>query len=111
MPTSVRAHCLLGRWHDIEVEDDVTAFMTLESGATATFISSTGEAPGVNRLEVSCERGLLRVDNDGLSWTRTEQEVSTFCSETDQAFGKPPIWEVKIPVQGGNGPQHAGILH
>lgn len=45
MPVRVRAFCGFGRWHDIEVEDDVTAYVEYAGGATGTFITCTGEAP------------------------------------------------------------------
>ncbi|MBP5283789.1 MAG: Gfo/Idh/MocA family oxidoreductase [Treponema sp.] len=68
LPKNVQAFCKEGHFHDIEVEDDVTAFFEWENGATGTFITSTGDAPGVNRLELSfeeamivCEKGKLRI--------------------------------------------------
>lgn len=68
MPKSVQGFCKEGRYHNIEVEDDVTAYLEWENGATGVFISSTGEAPGINRLEISmdealivCEDGKIRV--------------------------------------------------
>ena len=99
MPDRVQAHCHIGKWHDIEVEDDVTAYMEYDSGATATFVSTTGEAPGVNRLEVACDRGLITVVDDGLEWTRLEQGISQFSKETKESFGRPPRWEIKIPTK------------
>ena len=57
MPVRVRAFTHNGLWHDIEVEDDVTAYMEFENGATGVFITSTGDAPGTNRLEVVLEGG------------------------------------------------------
>lgn len=68
MPSAVQGFCQEGRYHNIEVEDDVTAFMEWADGATGTFITSTGELPGINRLEISldeamlvCEDGELRI--------------------------------------------------
>ena len=68
MPENVQAFCKEGHFHDIEVEDDVTAFFEWKNGATGTFITSTGDAPGVNRLELTfdeamivCEGGKLRI--------------------------------------------------
>lgn len=67
-PVRVQGFCREGRFHDIEVEDDVTAYFEWENGASGTFITSTGDAPGINRLEISleeamivCENGILRV--------------------------------------------------
>ncbi|MCH5211738.1 MAG: Gfo/Idh/MocA family oxidoreductase [Oscillospiraceae bacterium] len=68
MPVNVQGFCKNGHFHDIEVEDDVTAYFEWENGATGTFITSTGDAPGLNRLEISlaeamivCENGKLRI--------------------------------------------------
>lgn len=60
MPKRVRAFAAFGKYHDIEVEDDVTAYVEYENGATGVFITTTGEAPGTNRFEVS---GLMRIYN------------------------------------------------
>ena len=59
MPSRARGYCQIGRFHDIEVEDNVTAYLEWDSGATGTFISSTGEAPGTNRLEIIGSKGKL----------------------------------------------------
>jgi predicted dehydrogenase len=66
MPQRVRGFCQFGRFHEIEVEDDVTAMLQYDNGTTATFITSTGEAPGINKLEISAEQGRLTV-TDGTS--------------------------------------------
>lgn len=66
MPARVRGFCREGRYHDIQVEDDVTLYMEWENGASGTFISSTGEAPGINRLEISLEEALLVCDRGAL---------------------------------------------
>ena len=59
MPKTVRAHLHFGKWHDIEVEDDVTAYVEYENGATGVFITTTGDAPGTNRFEITLEKGKL----------------------------------------------------
>lgn len=66
MPSRVRAFCHEGRFHDIEVEDDVTMYLEWPQGATGTFITSTGDAPGINRLEISLEEAMLVVENGSL---------------------------------------------
>lgn len=63
MPKRVQAFCHEGHYHDIEVEDDVTAYMEWENGATGVFVTSTGEAPGINRLEISLEEALIVCEN------------------------------------------------
>lgn len=110
MPEKVTAVCRFGRYHDIEVEDDVTAILEYPNGSTATFIASTGEAPGTNRLEVACDRGRLVVEGGDIRWTRTEQEVGEFCRTTPKKWETPATWNVEIPIS-GFGEQHNGIIN
>jgi predicted dehydrogenase len=109
MPARVRAFCGFGRYHDIEVEDDVTAYMEFANGATAVFVASTGEAPGSNRLEIAAERGRLVYENDQLIFTRNEAPMSEFSRAAAQGFAKPAATVIVLPVS-GHGDQHAGIL-
>jgi predicted dehydrogenase len=109
MPQRVRAACALGRYHQIEVEDDVTAYLEYSNGATAVFITSTGEAPGTNRLEVAAEHGKLVYENDTLTFTRNETPMSEFSRRAAGSFDSPPCSEVRIAVE-GHGGQHAEIL-
>ncbi len=109
MPKTIRAFCSFGRYHDIEVEDDVTAYMQFPNGATGVFITSTGEAPGTNRLEIVAERGRLIYENDTISYTRNEIPMSEFSRSSTQAFARPDSWDVTVPVA-GHGGQHNEIL-
>ncbi len=63
LPQTVRAECHVGKYHDIEVEDDATLYCTYENGATAVFHTSTGEEHGVNRLEIVGTKGRLTADS------------------------------------------------
>ena len=108
-PSQVWAQCRFGQWHDIEVEDDVTALLTYKNGATCSFITTTGETPGTNRLEIVAENGTVIADESGLRLFKNNISISEFCRSTDQPFGKPTVEEVKIPVD-GKGSQHRGIL-
>jgi predicted dehydrogenase len=109
MPARVRAFCALGRYHDIEVEDDVTAYLEFPNGTTAVFITSTGEAPGTNRLEIAAERGRLVCEDDTLTFLRNEVATSEFSRTCPTRFDVPPRTEIKIPVA-GHGGQHVEIL-
>ncbi|MFW5859717.1 MAG: Gfo/Idh/MocA family protein [Planctomycetota bacterium] len=109
MPQRVRAHCRFGQWHDIEVEDDVTAYLEFPDGATGVFVTTTGEAPGTNRLEIVGERGKLVEEAGSLRFIRNEVAMSEFSRSTDQGFGKPPVWDCEIPIQ-GHGGGHAEVL-
>ncbi len=88
-PSRIRAFCQFGRYHDIEVEDDVTAYFEYENGTTGVLITSTGEAPGTERLEIAAERGRVIIENDRFHFTRNEVPMSEFCRDSVDWFGKP----------------------
>lgn len=99
LPQRVRGFCHLGRYHDIEVEDDVTAYFEYADGTTATFIVSTGEAPGTNRLEIAAENGRLVYENEQLSFVRNQVPMTQFSRETPEMFASPPKEEVILPAE------------
>jgi predicted dehydrogenase len=109
MPAKVRGFCGFGRYHAIEVEDDVTAFLEYGDGASAVFATSTGQAPGVNRLEIWGEMGRITLEDGKLSFSRNEVSSVEFCRTSPQGFAAPPVWNIEIPIQGGGDP-HAKIL-
>lgn len=75
MPVNVQGFCIEGHFHDIEVEDDVTVYLEWENGATGTFISSTGDAPGINRLEITLEEAMIVCENGKLRIGELTQEM------------------------------------
>ena len=109
MPSKVRAFCQFGRYHDIEVEDDVTAYFEYDNGTTGVLITSTGEAPGTDRLEIAAERGRVIIENDRFHWTRNEVPMSEFSKQSPDAFAKPATSEMEIPLA-GRGRQHNEVL-
>jgi len=108
MPKRVRAFCGFGKFHDIEVEDDVTAYVEYENGATGVFVTSTGDAPGTNRYEISGDRGKLVVEDGKLTFWRLRQSEREFNREYKGGFGEPECWKIDIPVK-GTATQHKGI--
>lgn len=110
MPSKVRGFCQLGRYHKIEVEDDVSAYFEYPDGKTAVFITSTGEAPGTNRLEITGEQGRLVLENNRLDYTRNEVRTSDFSKTTTGLFSRPDVWTINIPLPAHRGEQHLGIL-
>src|SRR5215475_16213237 len=76
MPVRVRGFCGFGRYHDIETEDSATAYFEWANGATGTFIGSSGEAPGTNRLEIVGTLGRLVLENGRLQFTQLSQDMS-----------------------------------
>ena len=109
MPARVRAFCALGKYHKIEVEDDVTAYFEFPNRATGVFIASTGEAPGTNRLEIAGERGRLVLESNQLRFTRNEVPMSQFSRTSAESFAAPPLWDCQIPVTSTGG-AHADLL-
>jgi predicted dehydrogenase len=109
MPARVRAHCNFGRYHDIEVEDDVSAHLEYKDGAHATFIASTGEAPGTNRLEIALDGGRLVLEHEVLQITRNAQPASIFSRHSRELFLAPATTEEKLTGLGRGG-QHSEIL-
>lgn len=110
MPKTVRGFCQYGKWHDIEVEDEVTAFFEYENGATGVFITTTGETPGVNRLEISGTKGKLLCENDKLTWYKLEQDSQEWSRTCPTGFDIPPMEVIEVETDGKN-EQHAGIIN
>lgn len=108
-PQRVTGRCAFGRYHNIEVEDDVTAYFEYTDGTQATFITSTGEAPGTNRLEIAAERGRLVYEDDKITWLRNATPMGEFSRTSPEAFGRPDTEIVTVPAA-GHGGQHIEIL-
>ncbi|HZQ47132.1 MAG TPA: Gfo/Idh/MocA family oxidoreductase [Verrucomicrobiae bacterium] len=109
MPARVRGFCQLGRYHDIEVEDNVTAYMEYSNGATGVFITSTGEAPGTNRFEIAGTRGRMVLEKDKLTFIRNEVSMTEFSKTSKVGFMKPDVWNVEIPFENAAAP-HATLM-
>lgn len=110
MPVSVRGFCQYGKWHDIEVEDEVTAFFEYKNGATGTFITTTGETPGTNRLEISGTKGKLLCGYDNLYFYKNEKDSQEFSNTEPSGFARPKMVKTEVETDGKN-PQHAGIIN
>lgn len=109
MPRTVTAWCDVARYHSIEVEDDATLFTRYPNGATGVFITSTGETPGTNRLEISGEKGKLVLEEGTLKWWRllqSERELCFSCQENSPI----PACEYTELRPGAPETAHLGIL-
>ncbi|MGF7145236.1 putative dehydrogenase [Anaerotaenia torta] len=109
MPNKVQAFCHNGKWHDIEVEDDVTAYLEYPGGATGVFVTTTGDAPGTNRLEITLERAKLVCENDKLMMYELKINEREYCYTATEGFAKPEGEWKEIETDREN-PQHAGIM-
>lgn len=86
MPESVTAFCDVAKHHRIEVEDDATLFTRYKNGATGVFMTSTGEYPGTNRLEISGDLGKLVLENGVLKHYILKESVNRVITDSKQGF-------------------------
>lgn len=110
MPSKVMAHVSFGKYYDIEVEDDVTAYFEYPNGTTGVYITSTGEAPGTNRLEIACDMGKVVVENNKITFWRNVVSEREFNRTNTKVFASPENWVCEIPVEESTMPQHAAIF-
>jgi len=98
LPNEVSAFCTEGRYHDIETEDDVTAFLSYDDGMRGVFIASTGESPGTNRLEVVGENGKLIAEDGKLIFFRNAEPMTAFSHKTATLMGTVKFEQTEIPL-------------
>ncbi len=109
MPDRIFAKVSFGKYYDIEVEDDVMAFFEYDNGTTGEYITSTGEAPGTNRLEIACDMGKVIVENNQILFYRNVISEREFNKVNTLPFGMPECWKCEIPC-GGAAEHHVGIM-
>ena len=109
MPASVSAYCDVARYHRIEVEDDATLITRYENGATGLFVTSTGEYPGTNRLEIAGDRGKIVLEEGLLKWWRLQTSEREVRWQSGDSMPHIPFDYTEERFD-DNGPQHQGIL-
>ena len=109
MPIRVSAHCHIGKWHHIEVEDDVTAYLEYENGATGVFIASTGDAPGTNRFEIDLSGGQLVYSENHLTCYKLQEDERQFMYTCKTGMEKPKGDYIPMEIDQEN-PEHAGVM-
>lgn len=96
-PARVHAIAELGKHHHVEVEDDVTALLQWECGTTGTFITSTGQTPGINRLEIVGNHGTVVAEKKPgesghtVTYYRALQPVRDFTAHCPERFAEVPV--------------------
>ncbi len=109
MPAKVRGHAHFGKWHDITVDDEVTAYMEFAGKATGVFITSTGETPGTNRLEICGDNGRIVIEGDRAEFERNDVSASVL-RRTATVRTIPPQTSLITAPDTGKGGQHTEIL-
>ena len=110
MPVKVQSHVHYGKWHDIEVEDDVTTYVEYANGATGVFITTTGDAYGTNRFEIQMDKAKLVVEDDVLTVLEYDVAESEFTKTNTVPFGRMDAHPVEIETD-GKSEQHVGVLN
>lgn len=110
IPTKVSTHMYFGKWHDIEVEDDVTTFVEYANGATGVFVTTTGDAPGTNRFEITLDKGKLIAEDGKLTLWELETPEPEFSKTNKVPFGQPKSTKIEVETD-GQSPQHVGVLN
>ena len=110
MPVSVEAKLSYGLWHDIEVEDDVTAYVKYANGATGVFVTTTGDAHGTNRLEIQLDRARIVVENGKISLLVYEMTEQAFSKTNTEPFATVAASKAEVETDGEN-PQHVGVIN
>lgn len=111
MPTKIRAHCHFGKWHDIETEDDVTAYLEFPNGATGVFITSTADAPGDNRFEILCSKGKVVCENDKLMIYRLKTDLQEYIKTCENGFSQPEFEVETVEMDYAKNTQRVGIIN
>ena len=110
MPVKVQAHLKFGLWHDIEVEDDVTAYVEYENEATGVFVTTTGDAHGSNRFEIQMDRAKLLVENNQLYLEEFSVPEPEWSATNKEPFASMPSKKTIVETDGLN-PQHTGVVN
>lgn len=111
MPSEVRAFCHEGKWHDVEIEDDVTIYAEYPNGATGVFVTSTGDYPGSNRLEITLDKAKLVCEKgEKITLYELEEGLEDNIKTCENGFASIPYKEIEVETDGIND-QHPGVLN
>lgn len=110
MPVKVLSKIKYGKWHDIEVDDDVTTIVEYENGATGAFITTTGDGMGTNRFEIQMDGAKLVAENDILTVYEFEMSEPEFTKTNTEVFGSIKTHKLDIQLEGENS-QHSGVVN
>ena len=110
LPCKVQAFCHEGKWHDIEVEDDVTAYLEYPNGATGVFITTTADAPGTNRLEITGTKGTVICQDGVVQLRKLEKDEREWCATCPEGF-RAPDYETIVVETDGEFTAHPGVMN
>jgi predicted dehydrogenase len=105
MPSRITAVGFIGKTHPIEVEDEMSAILEYPNGAIGHFVTTTGECPGTNRLEICGDRGKIIAEHGRLTFTRTRKGVREVREKSPESFAGIETWQIEIPYSRGSASQ------
>lgn len=110
LPKRVIGFASFGKHRAIEVEDEVTAYVEYENGATGIFMTSVSEVPGTNRFEIVGSKGKLVIEEEKIRFWQSTVDERTFNETYTGGFGEPEVWTIDLPVVFDNTDEHQKIL-
>jgi len=110
LPRRVTGFAAIGKYHNIEVEDEVTAFFEHENGMLGHFVTTTAESPGTNRLEIVGENGRLLFENGKLSFGRNAGSMLEFIHTSPAPFDKVEWKEEDVPFEPETSAGHSRVI-
>jgi predicted dehydrogenase len=99
VPNRITAVASIAKTHPIEVEDEVSAIMEYPNGAIGHFITTTGELPGTNRLEIVGDRGAIVATGGKLHFRRIRGSADDLLRNSPESFPSPETWDIDIPFK------------
>ena len=109
MPVEVTAWCNTARYHRVEVEDEAMLLTRYANGATGQFITTTGEYPGTNRLEIAGDLGKMVLEGGRIRWWKLREPESVVRFQSAESMARIAMdYEEIAPDEPETA--HAGIL-
>lgn len=110
MPAKVHGFASFGKYHDIEVEDEVTAYFEHADGMIGHFITTTAESPGTNRLEIVGEKGKLVFEDGTITLYMNRRSMIEAIRHEQIAFMKVENWKTQVPYTHHGEPGHRLLI-
>lgn len=110
LPKKVSAEIKTAHYHNITVEDDAIITGELENGGLFSFITTTGEYPGTNRLEISGSKGRIILEDNKLKITRLSMDEEEYRFNSEKYPSKPECTTEIIEGSGNENSYHRAIL-
>lgn len=110
MPNRVAGFAAIGKYHHIEVEDEVSAYLAYKNGMIGHLVTSTAESPGTNRLEIVGEKGKLVFENERLTFYRNRYSMFEQIRTSTSGYEPVENWKIEIPYHHHGHPGHQLVI-